>query len=155
LFDYIHHALLNSLQEKQDLVHKEALQHSWDQFSDLLCRVDAATACHGWITQNHFVTFLFDIWKVSSQFTIPVTLSTITYTFRILEISRWPHKNRKYLRDPIGTAPIRPPRVAKGIPNTCWSEVVSFSTLEPWRVQTNCQEPPPLYHISSFLTTVF
>jgi hypothetical protein len=97
LFDYIHHALLNSLQEKQDLVQKEALQHSWDQFSDLLCRVDAATACHGWITQNHFVTFLFDIWKVSSQFTIPVTLSTIAYTFRILEISRWPHKNRKYL----------------------------------------------------------
>jgi hypothetical protein len=65
LFRRIHNALLSSLQENWHLAHNETSQTRWDQFLDLMCQVDAATACYGWGTPDLFVKFLFDLWKVS------------------------------------------------------------------------------------------
>jgi hypothetical protein len=65
LFGRIHNALQSSLQEKWHLAHNETSQTRWDQLLDLMCQVDAATACHGWGSTYFFVKFLFDVWKVS------------------------------------------------------------------------------------------
>ncbi|XP_006457238.1 hypothetical protein AGABI2DRAFT_123107 [Agaricus bisporus var. bisporus H97] len=95
LSEYVHAALWNSLWEKHNTVKQDMSQRHWDELLDLLCQVDAGTACHGFgpLAKKLAVELWFDIWKTyREEFTNRGVVREIRLEQLQLDHLEWPRE---------------------------------------------------------------